>query len=156
MNNLKTYTLNLRKVRLSDAPFILENLRDPAIRNAHLGMPFPLTLQKVRRQIALWKKFKDQDAIVLVNGKPAGIIGLAYHPTTAPNLSYWLAKEYRGQGIGKESVALFLQCVSFTKIEARPSPYNIPSQKLLLSLGFQKKNNLYVLEKSLAPRQVIL
>ena len=68
-------------------------------------------------------------------------------------ISYGLAAEHRGKGLGKillEQAELIAQVYGFDQLTAEVLPHNLASQKLFKKLGYveEQKENLYVYTKS--------
>jgi RimJ/RimL family protein N-acetyltransferase len=78
----------------------------------------------------------------------AGVISL--HTINLTNhcseIGYWMSSSMRGKGIGTIAAKIItdygIQTLGFRRIEAAVDTENNPSQKLLLSVGFQKEGVL--------------
>ena len=87
---------------------------------------------------------KESDTIVLEDIKQVTAI--------TAEISYGLAAEYRGKGLGKvllEQAELIAQVYGFDQLTAEVLPHNLASQKLFKKLGYveEQKENLYVYTK---------
>ena len=74
-------------------------------------------------------------------------------PDITAEISYSLALEHRGKGLGRvllEQAESLAEALNLKELTAEVLPHNIASQKLFRSLGFaeEQKDNLYVYRKT--------
>lgn len=129
----------------ADLPRYREILSDPALwRFMPEEPPAALTQEDLRALIALSSEGAHHHVRAIIHqGRPIGQIRLEFlAPGTVAEISYWLAAETRGRGLGPQAVAAFLaQSLSRmggpSTLVARVHPGNAASARLLLSCGFQ-------------------
>jgi ribosomal-protein-alanine N-acetyltransferase len=143
--------LTLRTYEEADVTFAQRGCTNPALR-------YPLGNQ-VRSQTALREDFDADGAdsfVVCLDGEDAGpghpdegdverlgVIGIHDADYKRPELGYWLAPEYHGEGYGREAVSLAIDYVFSTydtpAVEAEAFDFNEASIGLLESLGFTRE-----------------
>ena len=134
--------LRLRRWRLSDAPVLARLLDDDSLWQ-HMPEPRPARIdpETARLLIAAAATVPGTETrAVLIDQAPVGQIRLVLGPRSA-ELSYWLGRAYRGQGLGRAMVAaavarVFAQCPHLTELTARVRPDNAPSRAVLAAAGF--------------------
>ena len=157
---LETERTSLRQFEESDAAFVLELLNDPAWI-ANIGERNVRTLEQARAWIAeklvasyrqngygLWAMQRRSDDALL------GMCGLLQReglPTL--DVGYALAPAFRRQGYAREAV---LACLAYARDElgirrvlAIVAPHNLPSIRLLESVGMTRDANRYFEDETL-------
>lgn len=78
--------------------------------------------------------------------EPVGMVSVRGLSWGRPELGFWIAPEYQGEGYGSEAVSLAVETVFRTEstpaIEAAASADNEASRGLLESLGFEQEGRL--------------
>jgi len=75
--------------------------------------------------------------IILCDGKAVGSV-MSYQEDGRPEVTYWIGKEYWGQGIATRALASFLASANTTRpIYARVAKDNIGSRRVLEKCGFR-------------------
>jgi RimJ/RimL family protein N-acetyltransferase len=137
----------LRPLRDSDAASIYMHARDPEVLRYTL-LPSPYRPSDSRRYVRMARSKKWQGkcivrAIVPKPGKAlAGVINLdLFLANRQCYVGYWLAREYWGRGLAKESLQLMLQLafqtLGLSKVTSSVMHKNVRSYKLLEGAGFR-------------------
>jgi ribosomal-protein-alanine N-acetyltransferase len=151
---LESERILLKSVEFADSKELAERANDFDVANM-MGPEFPHPYGEKDADTykefikSNWSKGKEysfsifkktEDGIKLVGG-----IGIEVNKQAqkVDNVGYWLAKEYRGQGIVQEALDLMLD-FSFNKlnlrrVEAHAYSVNLSSIKVLESAGFVKE-----------------
>ena len=72
---------------------------------------------------------------ITVDGRTAGHIA-HFMQSGAPSISYWLGRDYWGQGIATRAVGVFLVLVEARPLYARAAKDNAASLRVLTKIGF--------------------
>lgn len=87
-----------------------------------------------------WARIMADEGIIirtiLFMGQVAGFV-LTHDWFGEPEVSYWLGKEFWGQGIATRALSAFLQEVNTRPLTARAAKDNIGSVRVLQKCGFQ-------------------
>ncbi|MCU0903770.1 MAG: GNAT family N-acetyltransferase [Tabrizicola sp.] len=138
-------SLSLRVWVEDDLPVYRALMADPTLWTYMLEtQPKQLDDDTLTALIALSTEGRHHKVrVAVIGGQPVGQVRLEYgtDPATA-ELSYWLAADARGKGLGRQMVERFLDRVAarkphITRITARVHPANPASRRLLLACGFQ-------------------
>ena len=89
---------------------------------------------------AHWQRIRSSETVnirtILCDGRVAGSV-LSYEDEGKPEVSYWLGKEYWGQGIATLALTAFLASVNKTRpMYARVAKDNLGSRRVLEKCGF--------------------
>lgn len=86
-----------------------------------------------------WARILDDETIskkcILYRGRVAGLI-VSFQQFDKPSVSYWLGKEFWGQGIATRALAAFLDLLPTRPLYARAAKDNIASIRVLEKNGF--------------------
>ncbi len=151
MQNLKLESdrIKLRKLKLSDAKDICENLKDKEMIRWTLNIPWPYkkkdAISFIRKtNYESKKKRRYTFGIILKDtNKLIGVIDLLKIDWANKNaeLGYWLGKRYWGKGLMTEAVKLVLKFafkkLKLHKVYANVFEQNIASRKVLENCGFK-------------------
>lgn len=129
--------IELRAVRPSDLDTFFQQQLDPAAN--HMAA---FTAQDPTDQAAFaarWAKIRADETItmrtILFDGAVAGHIG-SHGWFGKPEVSYWLGREYWGQGIATQALRLLLTQEKTRPLYARAAKDNIASLRVLEKCGF--------------------
>ena len=130
--------LSLRAVIDTDLPIFFAQQLDP---DANFMAAFTAKDPSNREAFeAHWDKIRAEPTIlirtILCNGAVAGSV-LSYEDDGHPEVSYWLGREYWGQGIATWALKEFLWAVNLKRpIYARVAQDNLGSRRVLEKCGF--------------------
>lgn len=152
--DLKTKTVKLRKLRISDAEFISRNAKDRDITKYTFVIASPFDLKEAKRFIKRTqeniKKKKDYEfGIEPIKEKELigtiNLLNINYKNKHA-DIGIWLDKRYWGKGFSKEALRLMIDFgfkqLKLNRIQARVLHENTRSQKLLERIGFKPEGRL--------------
>lgn len=129
--------VRLRDVTESDLPIFFDQQQDPA---ANYMAAFTAKDPSDRDAfLARWTKILGDESItkkaILYNGEVVGHV-LSFEQFGQPAVSYWIGKEYWGQGIATEALLQFLDRLAERPLYARAAKDNIASIRVLEKCGF--------------------
>lgn len=133
-----TGNLHLREVLDVDLPIFFEQQLDPdANHMAAFTVKDPTDREAFN---ARWPRILGDETIlirtILYVGQVAGSV-LSYEEDGKPEVSYWIGKEYWGQGIATWALADFLAHINRKRpIYARAAKDNLASLRVLGKCGF--------------------
>jgi len=140
---LETKRLALRAPRLEDAKTVAALANDRRIAENTARIPHPYRLADAESFIAGANK-KGGDALFLItlrDGTVAGACGLMHTSQEVPEIGYWLAVPYWGQGYATEALHALIDYVfgefDFSALEAGARVTNPASRRVLEKCGFQ-------------------
>ena len=139
MSKTDMFKLELRKSIESDLDIFFTNQldqeanylaaftsKDPTDKNAYMGK---------------WKKLLGDKTInmqtIIFNGKIAGCV-VKFEIEGEPEITYWIGKEFWGQGIATNALKDFLLIEKVRPILGRVAFDNFSSQRVLEKCGFEK------------------
>jgi RimJ/RimL family protein N-acetyltransferase len=130
--------VELREVVENDLPIFFENQLDPT---ANYMAAFTSKDPADREAFdAHWKKILADETIpiktILFGNHVAGSV-LSYEMGGEREVSYWLGKEYWGQGIATRALGLYLEMVQQCPMYARAAKDNLGSIRVLEKCGFK-------------------
>lgn len=131
------HIVQLRAVSGDDLPIFFEQMRDPTAN--HMAA-FTAKDPDDRHAFDLhWAKILADPTLtiqtILFGGQVAGHI--ACHGWFGdPEISYWLGKEFWGQGIATRALAAFMELVETRPLYARAANDNTASLRVLEKCGF--------------------
>lgn len=138
MKNSKNL-LSLRKVTSSDEDLLLTWTNDPLVRKGSFKNH---TITKKEHKIWFNNKFKNPDVLMWIfqiNNSPGGLVRLERENNEVV-LSYQVAAEYRGKGLGTEMLKMAIDEVEHLwqdiKVMAYTVPGNVASVKSMEKAGF--------------------
>jgi len=124
-------------------PRILDGTSVPVTFTPAKGMDF------VRRQ---WSRVENGEGVTQAiveqdTDRAIGLMWVALRPQThVGGLGYWIVPQERGRGAATAAVRLVVpwasRALNLNRIEAWVEPDNLPSQRVLLSAGFQQEGRL--------------
>jgi RimJ/RimL family protein N-acetyltransferase len=137
VNNPMKNPLILRQVTAEDLPTFFEQQLDP---EANHMAAFTAKDPKDREAFeAHWDKIRADNTItiktILYQGGVAGYV-LVHSWFGEPEISYWLGREYWGQGIATWALSSFLDELETRPLYARAAKDNLASIRVLGKCGF--------------------
>jgi RimJ/RimL family protein N-acetyltransferase len=129
--------VNLRDVLETDLDIFFEQQQDP---QANYMAAFTAENPADKNAFTIkWAKILGDKTFVkrtiLYDGKVAGHI-IKFEQFGEPEISYWIGKEFWGQGVATRALALFLDVVAQRPLFARAAKDNIASICVLQKNGF--------------------
>lgn len=141
--------LNLRPAAISDLLLVFAWSNDPITRQNSFSQK-PITIEE---HTAWFKRLLENPNrklyILLSDNKPAGQIRLDFNEDkTSAEISYSIAPDFRGQGLGSKIIKLAIKKVKsdFKNVQyltAQVKPENTASNKIFSKLGFEEKCIMY-------------
>jgi RimJ/RimL family protein N-acetyltransferase len=132
--------VTLRDVRADDLPVLFEQQRDvEANTMAAFAAPDPDDRSAFDQR---WQRILAHDEVIVraieVGGALAGSILLWRDPgLEAPEVSYWLGRDYWGRGVATEALRQFLALVPVRPLYGRVASTNPSSVRVLEKCGFR-------------------
>ena len=144
---------HLSPIEASDKAAYLKHFADPEIGRMLLAVPFPYTETDAEKWIAHRLKNARQREIQFgvrtADGFLIGGIGLVEERSTAVyrgEIGYWMAREYRGQGLMPRAIRVFADYLfrehQLHKVTATTYPFNPSSARALEKAGFRFEGRL--------------
>lgn len=129
--------ITLREVQDDDIPFFFAHQLD---REANLMAAFTVADPSDRdAHNARWERLRKDPSIIqrtiLGDDKVVGSIAI-YGEPEAREITYWIGKQYWGQGVASKAAQLLLQEVTERPIYARVAKDNLGSMRVLEKCGF--------------------
>ncbi|SEO85711.1 Protein N-acetyltransferase, RimJ/RimL family [Halogranum amylolyticum] len=135
--------VSLRPVERDDAAFLQRSTTDPEIR-IPLGSTSPSNEHETESFIE--EVIESDDGVSLLveaDEKRIGLVATKSLDPARPELVYWFAPEYHGDGYGTEAVGLFVdylfRTVDCHGLHARVFAFNGGSRGVLERLGFAEE-----------------
>ncbi|HEX9037521.1 MAG TPA: GNAT family N-acetyltransferase [Ktedonobacterales bacterium] len=130
--------VTLRAVEDADLPVFFEQQRDP---DANFMAAFVAKDPNDRDAFMdHWARIRadpgNVNRTVLVNGDVAGETSSYQEEPGKPEITYWLGKEFWGQGIATRALTLFLDEMTARSVYARAAKDNAASLRVLEKCGF--------------------
>lgn len=141
---ITTKRLVLRAPIRGDVPDLVKHADNKAIADNLERLPHPYTRADAVGFIEILAQRPDERPYAItLNDRLIGIVGFSYHEGQAPELGYWLAQDYWGQGIMTEAARGLIdaahQTHHYDTIGARVLVGNAGSLNVLEKLGFHHK-----------------
>jgi RimJ/RimL family protein N-acetyltransferase len=130
--------IRLREVREADLAIFFEQQVDPEANSMAAFTAKDPTDRVAFR--AKWEKILADEAIILrtiLHGKQVAGHIVCHGWFGEPEVSYWLGKEFWGQGIASVALAQFLDVVAIRPLYARTAKDNAASIRVLEKCGFK-------------------
>lgn len=137
----------LRPWRAADAAAVAQAANDPTIAaNMRNAFPFPYTQTDAEHFLAGCIANEGQGQLtraIVADGRAVGSVGIFVQQdiyAKSAELGYWLAQDYRGQGIMPQAVRLLCRQAfaefDLLRIYAEPFAHNAASRRVLEKAGF--------------------
>lgn len=131
-----TPAVRLRDVIEADLPLFFEHQRDPA---ANQMAAFPARAREPF--MAHWAKILAEPNVgvqtILCDEQVAGNI-VGFNQSGQTLVGYWIGREFWGQGVATQALALFLKKVPTRPLYAYVAKHNHGSRRVLEKCGFQQ------------------
>lgn len=125
----------IREVVDSDVPFFYEFQSDPESAAMATFTPRPLDAVEER-----WRSIMADDQVtartILVAGEVAGCVMAWTAQDGQREVGYWLGRQFWGRGVATASLADFVAIEPHRPLQARVSPRNFGSARVLEKNGF--------------------
>jgi RimJ/RimL family protein N-acetyltransferase len=130
--------IRLCEVRSDDLAIFFEHQLDPG---ANYMAAFTAKDPRDRQAFEVhWSKILADDTIekktILVEGQVAGHV-LGFEQFGQREVSYWLGREFWGQGVATKALSIFLKQITLRPLYARAAKDNIASIRVLEKCGFR-------------------
>jgi RimJ/RimL family protein N-acetyltransferase len=130
--------VTLRDVIASDLPIFFEHQQDPtAVHMAAFTARDPASWEAF---LAHWTRILGDHTVtmktVLFNGQVAGSVG-SFEMFGKPQVTYWIGKEYWGQGLATRALSAFLDIQTLRPIYGSAARDNVASIRVLEKCGFK-------------------
>lgn len=130
--------VRLRDVTESDLPIFFQQQLDPAAN--HMAAFTARDPADRDAFTAHWARILADETItiktILFDGQVAGHVASYYEQFGKPEVTYWIGKEYWGQGIATRALSAFLGHLEARPLYARAAKDNIASLRVLEKCGF--------------------
>ena len=144
---------HLTPIRPADKTAYLEHFADPVIGLMLLAVPVPYTEadadQWIAHRLKNAREREIQFGIRLGDGFLIGGIGLVEERSNSiyrGEIGYWLARDYRGQGLMPRAIRVFadyaFRAPQLHKLTATTYPFNPSSSRALEKAGFTLEGRL--------------
>lgn len=152
--------LRLREATIEDLQLVFEWANDDDVRHNSFNqekIPFENHVKWFERRIELMNTTKESYIfILLADEKAAGQVRIDSENAEA-EISYLIAKDYRGNGLAKKMLLLLeeekiLEILKIKKLTAKVKEENLASAKVFKALNYElvkSENNILSFEKSL-------
>ena len=141
MSKIKTERLTLRPFTMEDADVVSSIVSDIDVARQTATMPHPLSVASANEWIAAIVDGDDVVYGIELEGQLIGKIGFKPADTGAMEVSYWLDKDYWGQGFateaGKAALPVIFDCTSIEYMIAGHAKDNPGSGRVIEKLGFK-------------------
>jgi RimJ/RimL family protein N-acetyltransferase len=143
----------LRPLKKADYKVLTRKINDRSIYRFTTNIPYPYSVSDARKWLEkVMRRYRSKlpdayDLAIEINGELAGSISLMkIEKGHKAELGYWLAKEYRGQGIMSRAIAEMVRIgfnkLKLKKIYAYVFTHNTASYRVLVKNGFKKEGLL--------------
>lgn len=139
-------TVRIRPFEKTDIPKKVEWVNNPE-NNQFLHYDIPICIEKTELWFESHRGQNDRyDAVIEVDGKPVGTIGLLSIDQKNQKAEYYIAVgevAYKGRGVAKEASRLILEygfnVLKLNRIYLYTESKNVTAQKLFEKVGFIKE-----------------
>jgi RimJ/RimL family protein N-acetyltransferase len=136
---MTTERVELREVRDSDLPRFFEHQMDAdALRMAAFTAADPADRVAFERH---WARVRSDSSVTVraieVDGRVAGHVA-AFERDGAPEVTYWMGKEYWGRGIATWALGELLALIPARPLYGRAAADNRASIRVLVKCGFTR------------------
>jgi len=142
-------TVVLRDVADSDLPILFEHQKDPEA--SHMAAFLPRDPSDRDAFLTHWRRIlSDPTKItkaILWNGQLAGTVG-SFLGDGKPQITYWIGKEFWGNGIATQALAELLRVVNDRPLYASAASDNVASIRVLEKCGFAMRGSAKAFAKA--------
>ena len=142
-------TVVLRDVDDSDLPIIFEHQKDPEA--SRMAAFLPRDPSDLDAFLTHWRRILSDPAkitkAILWNGQLAGTVG-SFLGDGKPQITYWIGKEFWGNGIATQALTEFLRIVNNRPLYASTANDNVASIRVLEKCGFAMRGTAKAFAKT--------
>jgi len=142
-------TVVLRDVADSDLPILFEHQKDPEA--SRMAAFLPRDPSDRDAFLTHWRRIlSDPTKItkaILWNGQLAGTVG-SFLGDGKPQITYWIGKEFWGNGIATQALTEFLRIVNNRPLYASTANDNVASIRVLEKCGFAMRGTAKAFAKT--------
>ena len=142
-------TVVLRDVADSDLPILFEHQKDPEA--SRMAAFLPRDPSDRDAFLTHWRRIlSDPTKItkaILWNGQLAGTVG-SFLGDGKPQITYWIGKEFWGNGIATQALAELLRVVNDRPLYASTASDNVASIRVLEKCGFAMRGSAKAFAKA--------
>ena len=142
-------TVVLRAVAESDLPILFEHQKDPEA--SRMAAFLPRDPSDRDAFLTHWRRIlSDPTKItkaILWNGQLAGTVG-SFLGDGKPQITYWIGKEFWGNGIATQALAELLRVVNHRPLYASTASDNVASVRVLEKCGFAMRGSAKAFAKT--------
>ena len=142
-------TVVLRDVADSDLPILFEHQKDPEA--SRMAAFLPRDPSDRDAFLTHWRRIlSDPTKItkaILWNGQLAGTVG-SFLADGKPQITYWIGKEFWGNGIATQALAELLRVVNDRPLYASTASDNVASIRVLEKCGFAMRGSAKAFAKA--------
>jgi len=142
-------TVVLRDVADSDLPILFEHQKDPEA--SRMAAFLPRDPSDLDAFLTHWRRILSDPAkitkAILWNGQLAGTVG-SFLGDGKPQITYWIGKEFWGNGIATQALAELLRVVNDRPLYASTASDNVASIRVLEKCGFAMRGSAKAFAKA--------
>ena len=142
-------TVVLRDVADSDLPILFEHQKDPEA--SRMAAFLPRDPSDRDAFLTHWRRILSDPAkitkAILWNGQLAGTVG-SFLGDGKPQITYWIGKEFWGNGIATQALAELLRVVNDRPLYASTASDNVASIRVLEKCGFAMRGSAKAFAKA--------
>jgi len=142
-------TVVLRDVADSDLPILFEHQKDPEA--SRMAAFLPRDPSDLDAFLTHWRRILSDPAkitkAILWNGQLAGTVG-SFLGDGKPQITYWIGKEFWGNGIATQALTEFLRIVNNRPLYASTANDNVASIRVLEKCGFAMRGTAKAFAKT--------
>ena len=142
-------TVVLRDVADSDLPILFEHQKDPEA--SRMAAFLPRDPSDRDAFLTHWRRILSDPAkitkAILWNGQLAGTVG-SFLGDGKPQITYWIGKEFWGNGIATQALTEFLRIVNNRPLYASTANDNVASIRVLEKCGFAMRGTAKAFAKT--------
>ena len=143
-------TIVLRDVAESDLPILFEYQKDPEA--SHMAAFLPRDPSDRDAFLAHWRRILSDPTVItktiLWKGHVAGTVGSFTWWDGKPQVTYWIGKEFWGNGIATQALTELLRLVNNRPLYASTASDNVASIRVLEKCGFAMRGSAKAFAKT--------
>ena len=143
-------TIVLRDVAESDLPILFDYQKDPEA--SHMAAFLPRDPSDRDAFLAHWRRILSDPTVItktiLWKGHVAGTVGSFTWWDGKPQVTYWIGKEFWGNGIATQALTELLRLVNNRPLHASTASDNVASIRVLEKCGFAMRGSAKAFAKT--------